>query len=439
MEGNSVRFIELYNEADSFIKSSFRGMEGVSSYLSEMEKLSGQDSSVRGDMEKLRAAAGRAELLSKDGGAESAAPDEGETAWLQGFVDRLRAKSDPLSVHQRSAGKENRGRDGRSRSAGAPAKTAGRKKSTQRNYNRDLASASSNCLVDLITAAAAMVASGTALGWTAAGGRLPDWLSPYRIAAASAALSALLYFLMKTLSSASDLRACEDIKKMSVYAVRLKPEQQKLIARVLAGQSSREHFTCYACVLAVMAVLLTVSYIRSGNVSSLLVLAVFAVSGLAVTLISYVRDLVRSTSSDGFCTVSPRGIIQAGRVFPFRAANSDVSEIVRFDDYYSIRFITPGVLGIMVNTDFPLPRGGSVSREMIGAEEGHVLVTSLSPGRIASRKGGYRYMPRTRQEKASPAQEELQPFAADGSTALRVLAWISLAALAVSVAVSFLR
>ena len=300
--------------------------------------------------------------------------------------------------------------------------------SLRRNYNRDLSRAERNCTADIILAAAAVLVCAGALFWMIYDGRLPEWARAYRLALRSAVMSALLYSALKLFSSVADRRTCAEIQKDSVYAVRLKQEQQKLISRTLSKQSAREHFLCYSFLLTVLAVLLTLSYVRSGSVSSMIVLAAAAVGGFAVTLISYVKDIVRTASDDGFCTVSDRGIIQAGRVFPFRAKNGDVSRVIRFDDCYGVRFLTPGVLGLMISTDFPLPRGGAVSREMIGADEEHVILTALEPAKVITEEGNYRYLHADRRDSA--AEEETVPvFDTDSSLFLKVLAYLALAAL----------
>ncbi|MBR3007087.1 MAG: hypothetical protein IKH70_00605, partial [Stomatobaculum sp.] len=282
--------------------------------------------------------------------------------------------------------------------------------------------------MDIILAAAAVLVCAGAMFWLMYFGVLPEWAAAYGMAIRSAVLSALLYSVLKLFSSIADRRACAEIQKDSVYAVRLKHDQQKLISRTLSRQSAREHFVCYAFLLTVLTVLLTLSYVRSGSVSSMIVLAAAAVAGFAVTLISYVKDIVRTASDDGFCTVSDRGIIQAGRVFPFRAKNGDVSRLIRFDDCYAVRFLTPGVLGLMISTDFPLPRGGAVSRDVIGAEEEHVILSALDPARVLTEKGSYRYLPADRTEHAEN-EEAVPVFEADSSLFLKVLAYLALAAM----------
>lgn len=310
--------------------------------------------------------------------------------------------------------------------------------SRRRNYNRDLSRAQRNCNIDIIMSAAAVLLCAGAFFALFYAVQLPGWAAAYTLAVRSAVLSALLYSVLKLFSSIADRRACSEIQKDSVYAVRLKQEQQKMISRTLSRQSAREHFLCYALLLAVLAVLLTLSYVRSGSVSSMIVLAVTAVAGFAVTLISYVRDIVRTASDDGFCTVSDRGIIQAGRVFPFRAKNGDVSRLIRFDDCYAVRFLTPGVLGLMISTDFPLPRGGAVSREMIGADEEHVILTALEPARVETKEGDYRYLPADRR---IPGEEEtaVPAFDTDRSLFLKALAWLALAALIAAIVFAAVR
>jgi hypothetical protein len=141
-----------------------------------------------------------------------------------------------------------------------------------------------------------------------------------------------------------------------------------------------------------------------------------------------VKDIVRTASEDGFCTVSDRGIIQAGRVFSFRAKNGDVSRVIRFDDSYGVRFLTPGVLGLMISTDFPLPRGGAVSRDLIGADEEHVILNALDPGRIITEEGNYRYLPADRRVPGED-EENIPSFDTDSSLFLKVLAYLALAAM----------
>jgi hypothetical protein len=304
--------------------------------------------------------------------------------------------------------------------------------SRTRNYNSDLSRAQRNCTGDIIAAVAMLMISAAALVWAILGNGFPETVSVYRYAAGSAAISAMLYFALKTAQAISRKRACKEIVSGSVYAVRLNEEQQKLISRVLARQSVREHFLCYALMLAVLAVILVLSYVRRGNSSALLVLSASAVLGFAVTLIAYIRDIVRTSSKDGFCTVSARGIIQAGKVFPFRSEYGDVLEIIRFDDCYAVRFVTGGVLGVLSGRDFPLPKGGSVSREHFGEEEEPVLLSALRPLAVRTMSSPYRQLPIEHSASEHVSDTETPAMAPDDSVFLRITACAALAILIIA-------
>ena len=315
------------------------------------------------------------------------------------------------------------------------AKNKNNRNAGKRNYEKDLFRAERNSVADMVASLVLTLASaaGIILFWNA--GNVPEWADTYRYAILSAGISLLIYSLMKFFRAISERRACKAIRKDSVYAVRLKAEQQKLISRILSRQSVREHFLCFFFILAVLTVILVLSYVRTGNSSSLIVLALASVLAFAVTLISYVRDIVRTASADGFCTVSGSGIIQAGRVFPFSAADGDVSELIRFSDYYSVRFITPGILGLLVKTDFPLPRRGAVSRELIGAEEESVLITTLNPARYAQTDSAYRQLPFSR-ETAENSTEQAEVLVVDESTFLRIAAYAAAVMLIAAVVIA---
>ena len=306
-----------------------------------------------------------------------------------------------------------------------------------RDYGSDLARAKRNCAKDIFAAVLMFILSSAALVWTILGIGFPRLFLTYRYAIGSAAASAVLYSLLKTAEAISRRKACREITAGSVYAVRLNADQQKLISKVRARQSIREHFLCYALILAMLAVILVLSYVRSGNTSSLLVLSAAAVLGFAVTLVAYVRDIVRTSSRDGFCTVSGKGIIQAGKVFPFRAANGDVLEMIRFDDCYSVRFLTGGVLGLIVSRDFPLPKGGSVSREHFGAEEEPVLLSALRPLAARNENGSYRQTPIMKDTATHVSEEDSKPVVPDESVFLRVAACAALLILIAAAVISF--
>lgn len=309
------------------------------------------------------------------------------------------------------------------------------RRAKKRNYEKDLFRAERNSVTDIVTALILSLASaaGTVLFWTAED--LPEWADTYRYAFLSAGMSLFIYSLMKFFRAVSERRACKAIRKDSVYAVRLKAEQQKLISRILSRQSVREHFLCFFFILAVLTVILVLSYVRTGNSSSLIVLALASVLAFAVTLISYIRDIVRTASADGFCTVSGNGIIQAGRVFPFSAADGDVSELIRFSDYYSVRFITPGILGLLVKTDFPLPRRGAVSRELIGADEESVLTATLNPASYSEKEETYRHLPFGKESREMPA-EEAETVVIDESLLLRIAAYAAAVMLIATVVIA---
>ena len=303
------------------------------------------------------------------------------------------------------------------------AKARKERKSERRNYEKDLFRAERNSVIDIVIALVLSIASGIGMVLVQTAEKLPEWMDLYRYAIVSAVVSLLIYSLMKLFLAMADRRSCSEIRKNSVYAVRLKAEQQKTISRVLSRQSVREHFLCFFFILAVLAVILVISYVRTGNSSSLIVLALASVLGFAVTLVSYVRDIIRTASADGFCTVSENGIIQAGRVFPFSAADGDVLEIIRFRDYYSVRFITPGILGLLVKTDFPLPRRGAVSRELIGADEESVLTTTLVPAKYTESDDYYSQLPFSRDPVLSRHAEEEETISIDSSMVLRIAAY----------------
>ncbi len=306
----------------------------------------------------------------------------------------------------------------------------------KRSYSSDLSRAERNCRRDIIVSLVMLILFSAAAAWFFTGYKLPAALAAYRYALCSAALSGVLFSLVRALSGLSERKSCREIIRDSVYAVRLSSDQQKLISRTLARQSAKEHFLCYSAVLLILSVILILSYIKSGNKSSLVVLSAAALAGLCAALLSYVRDVVRTASGDGFCTVSGKGIIQAGRVIPFRAANGDVLEMIMFDDCYAVRFVTGGVLGLMVRTDFPLPKRGSVSRTLIGAEEEPVLLSALRPGKVSSVEGGYRQLPFER-EPAVP--EDDAAAVPDESSFLRFAAYAAAAILAVSSVLRFTR
>lgn len=180
----------------------------------------------------------------------------------------------------------------------------------------------------------------------------------YALMAACAALACLVPLTALLVKNLREAKAVADIAYRGVYAARMTRAQQSAVRHNMLPQGQRYYFACFI-VLAVAesAALVILSKLLDSDVF-LMIMAIFALAALAAAAISSLYLSARLNMKRAFCTVSSRGIIMSREVIPFSAKDGDVSILVRFDDYYMIRYKRTELLGFRHNAVLIFPSDG---------------------------------------------------------------------------------
>ena len=199
----------------------------------------------------------------------------------------------------------------------------------------------------------------------------------YALMSAFAALAALVPLTALLVKNLREARAVADIAYRGVYAARLTRVQQTCIR---ANQLRQGQIFYYACFLAVTiaeaAVLVVMSKAFASDIF-LMIMAVFALGALACAAMSSLYLSARLNVKHAFCTVSSRGIITSREVIPFSAREGDVSILVKFDDYYMIRYKRAEIFGLRRNAVLIFPADGVLKNGMGEDDPASVLAGTL--------------------------------------------------------------
>ncbi|MDO4565835.1 MAG: hypothetical protein Q4B42_00740 [Oscillospiraceae bacterium] len=192
---------------------------------------------------------------------------------------------------------------------------------------------------------------------------------------AAAALIPLTALLVKNLSEA---RAVTDIAYRGVYAARLTRAQQGEMRLNQVHQGQRFYTAAFLAVtVPETLVLIVLSRVLDSDVF-LIIMAVFALAALACAMISSLYLSARLNVRHAFCTVSSRGIITSREVIPFSARDGDVSILVKFDDYYMIRYLRTEIFGLRRQAVFIFPVDGVLKNGMdVEGDAASVLAAAL--------------------------------------------------------------
>jgi len=235
------------------------------------------------------------------------------------------------------------------------------------NYLRLLESSKTSRQINAVLCCVGILASAAAVFLVPAEYRL--------FAAACAALIScgLLVILLKSLKEA---RAVEDIAETSVYAAMLTSEQQRTVRKYLVRRGQSLYFATFLFCVAPESVVLSGLFYMSKNRAYLLFMAVFAALALACVLISGMYLSVRLSPSPSTVTVSQRGILVGREVIPFDAESGDALQLLRFQDYYYLRFIRQAILGIRYVSEIIFPTEGAL-RQGLRAPADEEIVKAL--------------------------------------------------------------
>ena len=259
----------------------------------------------------------------------------------------------------------------------------------KRDYARDMKRAWRSCRLDVAAWALLCAAVAAGIAWLLFG-PLPHTLQLYRAAGICALCACALLFGCALVSALARLRALPRIAERSVYAVMLTAEEQARIVQRLSAQAALRHFSLYAAVLLPVGTLMGALWLATGDSSVLLALALVALVGFFLTVAAQTLQSVSYATKDGFCTVADCGIIIGEDVLVYSAAAGDVFALLRFENCYSLRFFTRGLLGGRRSTEFPLPVGGAISRGREGQDADALLCEVLHVAQLTPIEGEYR-------------------------------------------------
>lgn len=254
---------------------------------------------------------------------------------------------------------------------------------SRRSYKRDLKrayidSVEDICLYGILTV---LFTAGAVL--TCVKGRFRDWCGDYRIAILCAMIAFGELSLNGMFTAFRRKRGVKEISESSVYAVKLTQKQQNRILSAFSVQIAESCILAFAGMAVPVLLYCGIRYITTRDLTELVVSGVFTAVWLLVCLFSYGFELADIVSRDGFCTVSGKGIITAEKVYDFEAELGDVFEIGEDDECYLVRFKRRSFFWVRLSTEFPLPKGGAVSRNLGTMDEREVLNRYLRPLSVA--------------------------------------------------------
>ena len=198
------------------------------------------------------------------------------------------------------------------------------------------------------------------------------------ILAAAALAIPLVGLLVKNLCDAGSVA---DIAYRGVYAARLTCEQQSTIRRNLLRQGQRFYLICFLAVVVPESAVLVICSRYFNSSVFLIIMAVFALAALGCVLIASLCLAARLNVRDAFCTVSTRGIITSHEVIPFSSKAGDVDVLVKFDDYYLIRYKRAEIFGLRHNAVLLFPADGVLKTGLgAGDDVAAVLAGALGLG-----------------------------------------------------------
>ena len=284
----------------------------------------------------------------------------------------------------------------------------------KRSYARDLKLAAADSVVDAVMYMVAALAFAVALLMLLLDGKMKEALGVYHAAAVSGAATLAVLSLNGFATAIVRRRAVRAVTSESVYAVKLTKEQQDRIFRSLSRQIALSCSMAFLAVaVPVSAALLVRELIRKDGTSLRILLAVDAV-WLLICLFSFFFEIADIKSRDGFCTVSDKGILTAGKVYDFDSSLGDVTALLCFEDCYSVRFRRRSFFWARLDTEYPLPSGGAISRELRDHDEREVLLDCLAPAQVLEMEGPYRWVSGSELVSATDRTAERAESLADG-------------------------
>ncbi len=182
--------------------------------------------------------------------------------------------------------------------------------------------------------------------------------TPYRYAALLFG-AVLLFVLFAILAkSAREANVAFSIAENGVYAVKLTAAQQRRIKKHQMRRGFLFSFSAFLLCVMPEAIVLTAMYLYFDSQIYLLCAAVFSLLCLIGMLLSLLYLSVRLSAKEAYVTVSETGILVARDILRFRAKKHEALSLLKFSDYYYLKFVKSAICGIKYESSVIFPIDG---------------------------------------------------------------------------------
>ncbi len=199
----------------------------------------------------------------------------------------------------------------------------------------------------------------------------------YRMPVLLLCATAALVILGLAFKNLREAKAVMSIARAGNYAVMLSDAQQDEIAAQQKRRGQCFYIACFLGLMTPTSIVLCAIAMRTGDKSYLVVMGAVAFAALAVVAIASMYLTARLRARDSFFTVSPHGVLVGREVIPFESG--DVDGLLKFADYYLLRFKKTEIFGISHRSEIIIPTDGVV-RDGIGRSADEELVSELGLG-----------------------------------------------------------
>jgi len=197
--------------------------------------------------------------------------------------------------------------------------------------------------------------------------------TPYNLFVSALALIISIALVAVLFKNVREIKAVRDISDNPVYFIPLSNKQRNTIHGYLMRRGQTQFFITFMLSVIPEAALLTALYTLTDNSAYLLFMAVYSALCLGLVMISSLYLSVRLSVRNISITLSGYGIIIGQEVIPLDAKKSDALQLLRFSDYYYLKFIKRAVLGIMFLSEVIFPVGGKLCRGNRGIEDEEIV------------------------------------------------------------------
>ena len=196
----------------------------------------------------------------------------------------------------------------------------------------------------------------------------------YLFFAASSAFIAVVVLLSLIFKSLRDIKSTQKISDDAVYAALLDADQHLYVRRYILRRAQLFYFTAFIVIIMPEAAVLSVMYYLFQNSVYLFFLGVVAVFCLVCVILALLYLSARLTVADMMIVVSGSGIMAGNEVISFDAKKKEAVQLLRFSDYYYLKFVKNSVLGIKHLSEIIFPVDGSLRKGLSGSPDEELAI-----------------------------------------------------------------